>query len=955
MSSQFIKTMPAMLATVIITVAIAFAAGAFITQSAYADNISIKVSVVDADSATELSGAKLKLNKDGIDASTVLEWMSSGDKPYEIENVTPGDYILRETSAPPSYEKVKADIKFNVSEDGKITLIGQYSNKDIEVAVDGTLILKNKVRQEDPKKDVYISKAESSNGPEIEGATLVVTKDTKDGEAIASWISGKVAGETGPHKLSILPGRYVLSETLVPDDFHLQAESITFSVDEDGTITLDSGTADNNTIVMIDNPAGALKFTVEEEETGDGVKGAIITITTMKTDGTTETKEYTTDSDGMIYIPNLPVGNDYSYKYTTIPEKYVVSSMGEETGVVVNSKIVTEKTIKIKKNYVSTPTEKQKPTARELTANGKEQELITAAESLPEGCKAVEYSTDDGKNWSEEIPVGKKAGQYVIRVRYVADENHFTIEGEPLTVTISPAEMQVTSSGYEGTYDGTGHSITVNAPDGAAVKYSTDGGRTWSGENPAFVDAGTNTVDFKASHPDYKDYKASEKVIINKADITPSVSIEGWEYGSKANKPSVEGNPGGGEVTFQYKKTGEPDSAYTETVPTDAGEYTVKAKIAETANYKAGEATVDFTISPADMEVTAGDYQGTYDGAEHGITVNAPEGATVEYSSDGGETWTGEKPVFTEAGTHNTDFRVSLANYKEYTGSRQVIILQAAITIKADDKSSKYGEALKKLTCKVSGAYVKGDDLGVKLSTAAKKTAPGTTAIKVSWNNNPNYEAKLVNGKYTVGRKPQPKINKAAARIALDGGVVARSSGKKVTASWGAVKGASSYVIYANYCDQKNCKKLKTVSGKTTSFDITKVNGKKFNPKKNLKFYVVAYKTVKGKKVKLATSITAHAPGSKNSKRTNVTGVKVKKASFTLKKGKTAKIKAKLSLQKKNRKPLKHEAKFRYATSNAKVAKVNKKGKITAVGKGKCNVYVYAVSGVSKKIKVTVK
>lgn len=437
MSSQFIKTMPAMLATVIITVAIAFAAGAFITQSAYADNISIKVSVVDADSATELSGAMLKLNKDGIDASTVLEWMSSGDKPYEIENVTPGNYILRETSAPLSYEKVKADIKFNVSENGKKTLIGPYSTEDLKVADDGTIILKNKKKQEEPsEKTVYISKAEISNGPEIEGAALVVTEDTKDGKAIASWISGKVAGETGPHKLSILPGIYVLSETLVPDDFHLQAESITFFVDEDGTITLDSETADNNTIVMIDNPAGALKFTVEEEETGDGVKGAIITITTMKTDGTTETKPYTTDRDGMIYIPNLPVGNDYSYKYTTIPEKYVVSSMGEETGVVVNSKKVTEKTIKIKKNYVSTPTEKQKPTARDLTENGKEQELITAAESLPDGCKAVEYSTDDGKNWSEEIPVGKEAGEYTIRVRYVADENHFTIEGEPLTVTI---------------------------------------------------------------------------------------------------------------------------------------------------------------------------------------------------------------------------------------------------------------------------------------------------------------------------------------------------------------------------------------------------------------------------------------------------------------------------------------------------------------------------------------
>ena len=224
-----------------------------------------------------------------------------------------------------------------------------------------------------------------------------------------------------------------------------------------------------------------------------------------------------------------------------------------------------------------------------------------------------------------------------------------------------------------------------------------------------------------------------------------------------------------------------------------------------------------------------------------------------------------------------------------------------------------------------------------------------------------NYAITYVPGKLTITKPkpepapPQPKINKAAAKIALDAGMKAYSSGSKVTASWGAVKGASSYVIYTNYCDQKKCKKIKTVSGKTTSFDITKLNGKKFNPKKNLKFYVVAYKTVKGKKVKLAKSIMAHAPGSKNSKRTNVIGVKVKKASFTLKKGETAKIKAKLVLQKKGKKPLKHCAKFRYASSNKKVAKVSKKGKITAVGKGKCTVYVYAVSGVSKKIKVTVK
>ena len=57
---------------------------------------------------------------------------------------------------------------------------------------------------------------------------------------------------------------------------------------------------------------------------------------------------------------------------------------------------------------------------------------------------------------------------------------------------------------------------------------------------------------------------------------------------------------------------------------------------------------------------------------------------------------------------------------------------------------------------------------------------------------------------------------------------------------------------------------------------------------------------------------------------------------------------------KKNKKPLRHEAKFRYASSNKKVAKVSRKGKIIAVGKGECIVYVYAVNGSAKKIKVTV-
>jgi len=50
-----------------------------------------------------------------------------------------------------------------------------------------------------------------------------------------------------------------------------------------------------------------------------------------------------------------------------------------------------------------------------------------------------------------------------------------------------------------------------------------------------------------------------------------------------------------------------------------------------------------------------------------------------------------------------------------------------------------------------------------------------------------------------------------------------------------------------------------------------------------------------------------------------------------------------------------HIAKFRYESSNKKVATVNKKGKIKGISKGKATIYVYAQNGFYKTIKVTVK
>ena len=168
---------------------------------------------------------------------------------------------------------------------------------------------------------------------------------------------------------------------------------------------------------------------------------------------------------------------------------------------------------------------------------------------------------------------------------------------------------------------------------------------------------------------------------------------------------------------------------------------------------------------------------------------------------------------------------------------------------------------------------------------------------------------------------------------------------------WGKTPEADQFEIYAQYCGRKTCKKIMTVkSGNSVSFK--RLNGKKLNRKRFVKVYVVASKNGK----EIGRTLLGHAAGSKNS-HTNAKKVKVSKKSYTLAVGKSAKIKAKI-VKAKSRKKLPgkgHCAKLRYTSSNTKVATVSKSGKIKAVGKGECDIRIFAQNGRSCKVTVTVK
>ncbi len=96
-------------------------------------------------------------------------------------------------------------------------------------------------------------------------------------------------------------------------------------------------------------------------------------------------------------------------------------------------------------------TDAEKPSAKEdLRDNGSNQELVNAPENLPEGYTGVQYSVDGGSTWSEEVPSGAVAGDYIVKVKYVADGNHTDFLGEDISVRIK-AVYSVTFNSNGGT------------------------------------------------------------------------------------------------------------------------------------------------------------------------------------------------------------------------------------------------------------------------------------------------------------------------------------------------------------------------------------------------------------------------------------------------------------------------------------------------------------------------
>ncbi len=125
-----------------------------------------------------------------------------------------------------------------------------------------------------------------------------------------------------------------------------------------------------------------------------------------------------------------------------------------------------------------------------------------------------------------------------------------------------------------------------------------------------------------------------------RTQINPTVTIDGWTYGEKANTPKVTVKSGESDITQLYNESPITYTYYTDAsctnittekngagtdgaVPKNAGTYYVKAAVAENGNYAAGiTEPVRFTIAKKSIDATVSADNKTYDGNNF-ATVNA--------------------------------------------------------------------------------------------------------------------------------------------------------------------------------------------------------------------------------------------------------------------------------------------------------------------------------------------
>mgnify|MGYP003088189291 FL=1 len=553
----------------------------------------------------------------------------------------------------------------------------------------------------------------------------------------------------------------------------------------------------------------------------------------------------------------------------------------------------------------------------------------------------------------------------------LAQSANYTADQKEVTITVAPKEISAKITSNGGTYEGTITPATAvlnglvgeDNPE-VTLTYTgkaNDGTEVNGTEVPSLAGTYTVTATIKDKNYSLKPEGSSAEFVVAKADPALSVSeVTDKDYGEETFRLNVS-NKGDGLKTYTSSddKVAAVDENGMVTIA-GTGTATLTVFLAETANYTAAQKEVTITVRKLghSLVVDKLSYKVTYGDPAFKITAKAKDTeSAIRFASDNKEVATvSEDGTVTIGNAGTAKITVSMDESQNYLAvSREVIITVAPknITVTADNKNKIAGKADPVLTYTAKGLVGEDTLSGITVKRkAGEKVGIYPITVSQASGSNPNYRITFRKGIFTIEQADQSKLSgKDVYRLKLP---VFFATGKaqknSIVVSWRKYPGAAGYDVFWCYCDGSiNYKKAGTVKNGKLS-----MTHKNLKSNREYKYFVAAYKMVKGRKIYIAKSNEVHV-AMKKARTTNAFSIKVNRTTVILKPGKTFRLKCQLTSENRKKKLLSHPSSYRYYTTDSKIATVSQNGVIRAKAKGSCSIYILASNGVYKRVTVKVK
>ena len=388
--------------------------------------------------------------------------------------------------------------------------------------------------------------------------------------------------------------------------------------------------------------------------------------------------------------------------------------------------------------------------------------------------------TADGLQNNEEKSVlgvtitgsGTEAKTYAVTCSYNTNGNYkVTFEGDTVALVIEKAEITEVTVTSSHTYDGNLYTPTLTVMAGSLTLKDGEYTVEYSGDKYVneVKDAGTYTVTVTAKSTNFKDQatKVTGTFTIEKAKVTVTADDQ--------STPEGEDVLSGVNLTWKvtdgrFFNNDEEEVGSNIEVKTNAASERADTTFEIEIGWKEGYTCKNYeaTFKKGTYHIVDAIFKGVkitgqtvdYNGESHNITVTIPnedikDKATISITlKNGGEPFSGA----TDAGTYSLHVNIKADGYStEYNLDVTLTINQIKVTVKFDDKSSTYGDAVvTELTYEMPEGVLEKDQDTFKAAihpttnATSKSGVDGKYTITAEKPVLTNYDVTIADGVYTI-------------------------------------------------------------------------------------------------------------------------------------------------------------------------------------------------------------